>query len=73
MAKKYKKTKQKISNWIWMIIGLVITIGIGGLFIDGGFMNVVLLKFLPLLVHKIVGWVIVVGGILGFILGLMKK
>lgn len=71
MAKK-KYDNKSIATWIAMIIGLIISIGIGGLFIDGSFLNVMLLKFLPLTVHQIIGGSIVVGAILSFVLNLFK-
>ena len=67
MAKK----KFKISNILGMFVGIVATIGVGGLFVDGTMLDVVLLKFLPLLVHQIVGWALIGGSILSFVSYLM--
>jgi hypothetical protein len=70
MAKKFKA--KKYAGIIGMIIGLIAIIGVGGLFINGTFLNVVLLKYLPLLVHQIVGWILVGGSILSGVLSLVK-
>jgi len=73
MAKKRYKKKNKISLWIAMILGLLATIGIGGLFINGTFLNTVILGMLPEIVHTLVGWGFVAGGIVSFVLSLLKK
>jgi len=70
MKRKYKKNKWV--NWLWMVIGLIATIGIGGFFTTGGFLGVPILKFLPLIVHQIVGWSMIVGSIIAFVMGLRK-
>lgn len=75
MAKrKYKKKglAGSLAGWIAMIIGLIVAIGIGGAFVEGMFLNVVLLEWLPLLVHQIVGWVIISGSVLSFVLSFFK-
>lgn len=71
MAKK-KRSKKKLAGWIATIIALLIAVGVGGLFVDGTFTSVVILKWLPLLVHQIVGWVIIAGSVGSFILSFFK-
>lgn len=68
MAKK----SMGIFDWLTLIVSLIVSIGVGGLFVAGGFLNVVLLNLLPLIVHQIVGWIIIAGGIIGFIGTLLK-
>lgn len=63
MGKK-KNSLTKITNIVLMIVGIVALVGIGGLFIDGAFLNVVILKWLPQLVHTVVGWVVVIGALM---------
>ena len=66
------KTVKKTINWVMWLIGLIVTIGVGGLFINGSFLNVVILKWLPVVVHQIAGWVIVIGAIVGAAMKLME-
>jgi hypothetical protein len=49
-----RKNYKHMASWIAMLLGWIALIGIGGLFINGTFLNVVLLKFLPQIVHTIV-------------------
>jgi len=73
MAKKFnKRAKNKLMKWMTIIIGLVISVGIGGLFVNGTFTNVVILNWLPLIVHQVVGWVVIASAILTFVLSLLK-
>lgn len=69
MAKLFDKT---LTGAMW-VVGVIAALGIGGLFVAGGFMNVFLLKWLPLVVHQIVGWAIIVTTIIGVIAQLLKK
>ena len=71
MRKMNKKTS--ISGIIGMVLGIVGIIGVGGLFVNGTMMSVVILKWLPLIVHQIVGWTMIVGAILSGALALMKR
>jgi len=59
MAKKFK-AKGMMALLMW-IVGVIATIGLGELFIRGGFVGGLILGFLPLIVHQIVGWSIVIG------------
>ena len=63
---RIKKVYNKSFNVIMWIVGIVASLGIGGLFINGTFMNT-FLNFLPLLVHQIVGWTIVAATVLAVI------
>lgn len=71
MAKRRMK-KKGVALWIAMILGLLVALAIGGSFVAGKFLDVVILNWLPLMVHKIVGWIIIVGAIVSFVLHLMK-
>ena len=68
MAKK----KTKLGGIIGMILGIIVIIAIGGFFTIGGFMEVPILKLLPLIVHRIVGWILIVGAIISGILSLIE-
>ncbi len=49
-----KNEKMTVSDWINWIVGLIITLGIAGLFWAGTFLNVPVLSMLPLVIHQIV-------------------
>lgn len=70
MPKKRYKNK-KLMKWLGMIVMLIVSIAIGGYFVSGGFLNVVILNYLPLIVHQVVGWIIIVGSLAKFISDLM--
>jgi|GEM_PF-3360166 len=67
-----KKLLNKVSNIVLMLVGVIALIGVGGLFVDGAFLNVVILNWLPLIVHQVVGWIIVVGALFSGIVSFMK-
>ncbi|MBU0894859.1 MAG: hypothetical protein KKF48_02600 [Nanoarchaeota archaeon] len=62
VKKKTKNQAKKVSDWIGTLVMFIVAVGVGGLFVDGAFLSVFLLKWLPLIVHQIVGWIIIVGG-----------
>lgn len=66
------KQKMHWSDWLWMVISLIVGIGVGGLFINGTFLNVFILNWLPELVHTIVGYIIVFGSAVGFLVKIFK-
>ncbi|MEK6880670.1 MAG: hypothetical protein AABY22_13720 [Nanoarchaeota archaeon] len=71
------KNKSLQKFWVFMawLIGFLITLLIGGLFYAGQALNLPLLKYLPLIVHKIIGIFIIVFtivGVLGKIFGVDK-
>jgi len=70
MARRRKKADWM--NWVTLILMLIVGIGVGGLFINGTFLSVVFLKYLPLIVHQVVGWGLVAGSILSFVMKIMK-
>jgi hypothetical protein len=65
-------TGKKALKWLMWAVGIISAIGIGGLFINGTMLNVVLLKLLPLLIHQIVGWTIIISTVAGAVVDLMK-
>lgn len=71
MAKR-KRSKKTLAKWIAMIIGLFIGIGVGGLFVNGTFTEVVILNWIPLIVHQVLGWIMIAGSIGSFVLSFFK-
>jgi len=65
---KYKKW----SNILLMIVGLIALVGIGGLFINGTFLNIIILNLLPKIVHTVVGWTIIIGSLLSGLFSILK-
>ena len=65
--------KLDVIGGISWIVGVLVAIAVGGLFINGTFLSVVILKWLPLIVHQVVGWLIVGSTILGLVLAAYKK
>lgn len=61
--------KKSILDWLMIIVGIIVALGIGGLFIKGGFTGVIILSYLPLIIHQIVGWSIIIVTIWGIIKG----
>jgi hypothetical protein len=66
------KRKFDLVGTVTWIVGLLVSIGVGGLFINGTMEGVVLLNYLPPIVHDIVGWIIVIGAVLGAVLSFSK-
>lgn len=53
--------KLKVMKWVNWLVALMVGVAVGGLFIGGTTLGLPLLKYVPELVHTIVGWVVVVG------------
>lgn len=68
MAKK----NMQFTSWLNIIILLMVTLAIGGAFVNGMFLSVPLLKYLPSIVHQVTGWILIVGGVINLILSIMK-
>lgn len=64
--------KNKYLEFLMWVIGIIVSVGIAGLFINGTFTTVFLLKLLPLIVHQIVGWVILISVAIGAFLKIKK-
>lgn len=62
MAKKIKPMKIGLA-----IVSAIVGVGIGSIFIDGGLTGSLLLGWIPLLGHQIVGWIVAVSSVLGLI------
>jgi len=60
-------------NTLIMLAGAFAVFGVGGLFINGTFTNVVILKLLPIVVHKVIGGLLMLSAILGTISIFIKK
>lgn len=81
MALKRKKKKsrgkmsvgEKIASWTWRTVSAIAMIGVGGLFVAGGFENAVILSALGPVVHDVVGWVIIGGTIFAYVSPLFKR
>ena len=67
-----KKTKGLIGAVMW-IIGLLITLVIAGLFLDGTSQSNVLLKYLPAIVHTFAGWILIASVVLTLIMAIYKR
>lgn len=67
-----KKNYKKLSFWLMSIPTLIVAIALGGTFISGFFTDKMILSYLPLIIHQIVGWIFIGGGILTFIYHLIK-
>jgi hypothetical protein len=67
------KAYKKLDVWAMWIVSILISLGIGGLFINGTFTNTVILSFLPQIVHTVVGWLIIISTIGGAIWHLFMK
>jgi len=67
--------KTPIANlliWVLAIVEAVVIFGLGGLFLAGGFLEVIVLKILPLIVHQIVGVIVMVTAVLKLLSPLVK-
>jgi hypothetical protein len=71
MAKN--KMLNKWMNVLAMLIGVIVTFGVGGLFLNGTFLNTIILDMLPEVVHTVVGWTVIVSGALTGVLGIVKQ
>lgn len=60
-----KFTFKKASTFTLWLLGIISSVAIGGLFINGAFLNTVILSILPQIVHTIVGWLFVIMPFLG--------
>ena len=56
---------------IWFVL-IIISLAIGGTFVDGNYLGTTILKMFPEIVHTLVGWVIIVSTIIGAVLKLSK-
>lgn len=65
--------KLDLIGGIAWIVGIFIAIAVGGLFINGTFLSVIILKWLPLIVHQIVGWLIIGATLIGIVASAIKK
>ena len=65
--------KTKAVNLLMWIIGVLIALAVGGAFVAGQFANVVILNYLPLVVHQFVGWLIIILTIIGVIMAIANK
>lgn len=64
--------KKKFFDWLMWIVGVVASIGIGGLFVNGTFLNVVILNWLPKVIHQIVGYAIIITAVWALLVELYK-
>ena len=65
--------KDGILGWLTWLVSLIVSIGIGGLFVAGTFTTVFLLKILPLVAHQTIGWFIIIIALWGGVMLLMKE
>lgn len=66
--------KEKMKGWSWLmfVVSIITSVAIGGLFTAGTFLNVPILKYLPLIFHQVLGWFIIVIAIWGLIYKVYK-
>lgn len=57
MAKK----QNKLWAWVLLLTMTLVTLGIAGLFINGTFLTVPILKYIPTVIHTVFGWLLVIG------------
>ena len=62
----------KVFVFLAWLLAFLTALGIGGLFLSGTFMNVMILKIFPLFFHQLIGWGIVILAFLGLIFKLIK-
>ena len=62
-----KETKSLLSVIMW-IVGVLVSVAVGGLFLDGSTTSNPILGFLPQVIHSIVGWIVIVGTLLGVVM-----
>jgi hypothetical protein len=68
--------KKRLNWWLttlFMVAGSVAVFGIGTLFWGGTFLNALVLKVLPRLIHQIVGALLMVSGVGGVISSFIRK
>ena len=68
-----KVTYKKVELFVAWLVTLLVTLGVGGFFVAGGFTNVVILNLLPLVVHQFVGWVIIIVALIGLVMSIAKQ
>jgi len=73
VKRKYKKNLNKWALTIFMIAGAIGIFGIGAWFFDGGLLNVFGLKYLPLVIHQIVGILLMLTGVGSLIGAFIRK
>lgn len=59
--------KNHWSDWLFVILNALIMIGVAGLFVNGTMMSSLFLGWIPLLAHKVLGWIILVLTVIGVI------
>lgn len=68
MAKKYN-----FGSIVAMVLGIIAIIAMGGFFVNGLTLDLPILNYLPEVIHTIVGWVLIIGGLLSGILSIVNK
>ena len=64
--------KKGLMEWVNKFVALAITLAVGGLFLDGTSLANPLLGVVPGLVHTLIGWFVIAGGVIDFVMKLMK-
>ena len=65
--------RKDIFAWLVWLITLLVALAVGGLFVSGATASFVILSWIPLTIHLIVGWVIIIGAIINAIMSATKK
>ena len=66
------KNVKKFADNLMAFVGFFLALGLGGLFVAGGFTQVAILSWLPLIVHQIFGWTLIAGTIWTALLKFMR-
>ena len=64
--------KKKLIGWLEVLVSLLVTFAIGGLFASGTTLGFPILSYIPSVVHTILGWGIIIWAVIGFILKVIK-
>lgn len=64
--------KKNLMSWISLVVSLFVTLAVGGLFLSGQTLLALPLSWFPEIVHTVVGWIVIVGGVYEFAMRLMK-
>lgn len=67
------KKSMKWYSWLAAIVATIVAVAIGSLFIGGSFASTMLLGWIPAMGQTIIGWVIIVIGVLGLIFKMTKS
>lgn len=62
------KKNNSFSSWVYAILVTLVSIAIGGSFYAGKYLDIIILKVLPLVAHQLVGGIIVALAVIGLVM-----